>query len=156
MDNWTTPPPRRGPAQTLDPGGELAAGHYDFTFSDVSFTKTEIDECVDVTDTFDGGAAETLGTVCVSGYANPTYFRYSRTIAIPAYGCLSYLNTATFVTNDTGATGSDSVTVQVCRKPPVTGARTMGFWQNKTASRSSGATRPEAAATCRGSTPSRI
>jgi hypothetical protein len=44
---------------------------------------------------------------------------------------VSYTNTATFATNDTSSTGSDSKTVTVCRIPPQTGALTMGFWQNK-------------------------
>ena len=113
------------PEQFLDNGTLLDAGSADFTFSDISFTENAIDECANVTDSYAGA----LGTVCV-GDANPTSFTYSRTIAVPASGCVSYDNTATFTTNDTGATGSDSETVTVCG-PARTGALTMGFWQNK-------------------------
>lgn len=99
-----------------------ATGSADFTFGDP--TKL-IDECVSVTDSYAG----TLGSACV-GNANPKSFTYSRTVPIPASACKSYDNTATFTTNDTGATGSDSQTVTVCG-PADTGALTMGFWQNK-------------------------
>jgi hypothetical protein len=111
--------------QFLDNGAVLDAGTADFTFSNISFTENAIDECVNVTDSYAG----TLGTACV-GDANPKTFTYSRTVPVPANGCVSYDNTATFTTNDTGATGSASQTVTVCG-PAKTGALTMGFWQNK-------------------------
>ncbi len=109
--------------QPLDNGTELAAGSADFTFASISFTETKIDNCVNVTDSFDG----TLGTVCV-GDANPTSFTYSRTIPVPQFGCLPYNNTATFTTNTTGTTGPASQTVTVCG-PAATGALTIGFWK---------------------------
>jgi hypothetical protein len=111
--------------QALDNGKFLTGGSDDFTFADIAFTENKVDECIDVTDSYAG----TLGTVCV-GDDNPTTFNYSRTISVPQYGCQSYDNTATFTTNDTGSTGSDSQTVTVCG-PVRTGALTMGFWQNK-------------------------
>lgn len=111
--------------QFLDNGAVLDADSADFTFETISFTENKIDECVNVSDTYAG----TLGTVCV-GDPNPKAFKYSRTIAIPQFGCQSYDNTATFTTNDTGATGSAGQTVTVCG-PARTGALTMGFWQNK-------------------------
>jgi hypothetical protein len=111
--------------QFLDNGALLAAGSADFTFTSISFAENAIDECASVSDSYAG----TLGTVCV-GDANPTSFTYSRTIPVPAYDCVSYDNTATFTTNDTGATGSASQTVTVCG-PAKTGALTIGFWQNK-------------------------
>jgi hypothetical protein len=111
-------------AQFLDNGALLDAGSADFTFSNISFAENAIDECVNVTDSYAG----TLGTVCV-GDANPKSFTYARTIAVPANDCLSYDNTATFTTNDTGATGSASQTVTVCG-PAKTGALTIGFWKN--------------------------
>lgn len=98
-----------------------ASGTASYDFADA--TINPIDECVNVTDTYAG----TLGTVCV-GNANPTTFIYARTIAVPANDCLSYDNTATFTTNDTGATGSASQTVTVCG-PAKTGASTIGFWK---------------------------
>jgi hypothetical protein len=110
--------------QTLSPSGDhLAAGSADFTSGAVSFTENKIDECVDVTDSQGGN----LGPACV-GDANPTTFTYSRTISVPQFGCQSYDNTATFTTNDTGATGSAGQTVTVCG-PARTGALTMGFWK---------------------------
>jgi hypothetical protein len=87
-------------------------------------TPNLIDECITVTDTYAG----TLGTICVGG-ANPKAYTYSRTIPIPANGCLTYNNTAKFTTNDTGATGSADKSVQVCG-PAATGALTIGFWKN--------------------------
>jgi hypothetical protein len=110
------------PEQFLDNGAFLAADSADFTFSDISFTENAIDECVNVTDSYAGA----LGTVCV-GDANPKSFTYSRAIPVQP-GCVSYDNTATFTTNDTSATGSDSQTVTVCG-PAQTGALTIGFWK---------------------------
>jgi hypothetical protein len=109
--------------QFLDNGALLDAGSADFTFSNIAFTENTIDECINVTDSYAG----TLGTVCV-GDANPTSFTYQRTISVMP-GCASYDNTATFTTNDTGATGSASQTVTVCG-PAKTGALTIGFWKN--------------------------
>jgi hypothetical protein len=112
------------PEQLLDNGNLLAAGSDDFTFNDISFAENTIDECVNVGDSYTGA----LGTACV-GDANPKTFNYSRTISVPANGCQSYDNTATFTTTDTGATGSASKTVTVCG-PARTGALTIGFWKN--------------------------
>jgi len=99
--------------QFLDNGALLQTGSADFTFKDVTFTETKVDECVAVTDTLQG----TLGTVCV-GDPNPTSFNYPRTVPVPATGCVTYNNTATFTTNDLGLTNSDSETVQVCKDEP--------------------------------------
>jgi len=96
--------------------------------ADVKFSTTApnlIDECVTVTDSYAGN----LGQACV-GDANPKSFTYPRTIPVPQFDCQSYDNTATFTTNDSHTTGSDSETVRVCG-PAKTGALTMGFWQNK-------------------------
>ncbi|MBK9712742.1 MAG: hypothetical protein IPO81_15730 [Kouleothrix sp.] len=109
--------------QLLNNGALLAAGSANFTFSDISFTENAIDECVSVSDSYAGA----LGTVCV-GDDNPTSFTYTRTVPVVANACVDYDNTATFTTNDTGATGSASQTVTVCG--PVKGGLTMGFWQN--------------------------
>jgi hypothetical protein len=111
--------------QVLGSSTTMDAGSADFTFQGISFTENTIDECVNVTDSYQGS----LGTACV-GDANPKVFTYSRTIPVPTYDCLSYGNTATFTTNDTEATGSASQSVKVCG-PVKTGALTIGFWQNK-------------------------
>jgi hypothetical protein len=83
-----------------------------------------VDETIAVNDTYAGS----LGTVSV-GDANPTLLTYSRTVDVPVNDCVSYDNTATFTTNDTGTTDSAGQTVQVCG-PAKTGALTMGFWKN--------------------------
>jgi hypothetical protein len=109
--------------QFLDNGALMDAGSADFTFSDIKFTEDKIDECAVVSDSYAGS----LGQVCV-GDPNPKSFNYSRTISVPANGCQSYDNTATFITNDTGATRSAGQTVTVCG-PARTGALTIGFWK---------------------------
>ncbi len=84
------------------------------------------DGSVTVTDTQGG----TLGTVGLSD-PNPKALAYSKSFPVPANGCQSYDNTATFTTNTTNTSGnSNKVTVSVCG-PAKTGALTMGFWQNK-------------------------
>ncbi len=95
--------------------------------ADVDFANAsinEIDECINVSDSYAGD----LGQVC-RGEA-PKTFTYSRTIG-PFATCGDYTidNTATFVTNDTGATGSASQTVNV--HVPCTGgcSLTIGYWK---------------------------
>ncbi len=118
------------PTQFLDNGGLLEAGSSKFTFGDIGFDETRIDECVDVTDVFAGGVSEILGRACSSSDFNPQLFPYSRSVPVPAYDCVGYDNTATFLTSTTGATGSAKASVSVCG-PARTGGLTMGFWQNK-------------------------
>jgi hypothetical protein len=89
-------------------------------------TITEVDECIDVTDTYAGA----LGTVCI-GDALPKTFTYTRTIQPTANDCAGLVidNTAAFETNDTHATGDDDweVTVTV---PCETGCTlTQGYWK---------------------------
>lgn len=85
---------------------------------------SEVDECVDVSDTLKGA----LGTVC-AGDA-PKTFTYSYTVG-PYTTCGDFTvdNTASFVTNDTGATGSSSWTVNV--NVPCAGGCTLtqGYWK---------------------------
>lgn len=111
-----------------------------------------VDECVNVTDAVDGGAAGALGQVCVDEDGNvlvPTNvpsgvtatrkpaggpftsveFTYSRTFAVPQFDCVTHNNVGRFTTTDTGAYGSDSASVQICG-PARTGALTIGFWKN--------------------------
>jgi len=89
---------------------------------------TLVDGCVTVSDSLFGS----LGTVC-STDPSPKTLTYALTFPAPTAPplCVSYTNTATFTTNTTGKTGSASKTVTVCRVPAVTGALTIGFWQNK-------------------------
>jgi hypothetical protein len=106
-----------------------ASGTTDFTgTANVDFdgaTMAEVDECVDVTDTLQGD----LGTVCVAD--SPATFSYSRTITATEEDCdgFSVMNTASFETQDTGATDSDDHTV-VVTVPCDTGCTlTQGYWK---------------------------
>jgi hypothetical protein len=98
----------------------LPAGTASFDAA-LTWTQDTIDECIDVEDDLFGP----LGTVCV-GDPNPTQFNYSLDFDIPEFGCEEFTNTASFVTNDTGSTGSDSVTVTVCSTFE---GCTPGFWK---------------------------
>jgi hypothetical protein len=110
------------PTQTIN-GTELTGNSDTFTVTGIDFTQTKIDDCVNVTDTYAG----TLGTVC-QGDPSPTTFKYSRSVPAPTLGtCVSPNNTATFTTDDTGTTGSDSQTVTVCA---FRAALTIGYWGN--------------------------
>lgn len=89
-------------------------GSYKHVSKDVDFdfgtvTPNAVDECVSVNDSYAG----VLGTVCV-GDPNPKTFTYKRTLTGTPGACTSFDNTAGFTTNDTGATGSASQTVQLC------------------------------------------
>jgi hypothetical protein len=122
--------------QTLDDedGSQLAAGSDSFTTPDpISFNANEIDECVDVKDSNDNSTPHTfcVGDAGEVDNGDGTYsfsFMYSKTFNSPQLGyCLKWENTASFETNDTGATGDDSVTVEVCRfNAPLT----IGYWGN--------------------------
>lgn len=78
-----------------------------------------------VTDVFNGGSPTPLGAE-VWNVATTTFPTYTRTVAVPAeLGCVEYSNTATI----TERSQSASQTVTVCNTD--TGARTIGFWQNR-------------------------
>lgn len=84
---------------------------------------TEIDECIDVTDSYYGD----LGTVC---YADlPVSFQYSRVVgAYATCGDYEVNNTASFVANDTETTGDDSWIVDI--NVPCNGCTlTIGYWK---------------------------
>jgi hypothetical protein len=88
---------------------------------------TNVNKTVTITDTFNG-TTTTLGTVIATTtqpYTTRT-FTYTRRITVTWYPCRSYTNTAKIV--ETGQTASQSVTV--CG-PLNTGAKTIGYWQNK-------------------------
>jgi len=90
-----------------------------------SATVNEVDECVDVSDTFAGA----LGTVCY-GDGVPKTLSYSHSVG-PYEVCGDYtvVNTASFVTNDTGTTGADSWTLSV-HVPCTEGCTlTPGYWK---------------------------
>jgi hypothetical protein len=118
---------------TWDPliGAPDASNTFPFDFSFPDTPTTLVDNCTDVTDTFNGGSADDLGTVCADGthgtlnstlddfdasYTSPTWtFTYSRTVSGVAGTCTDYDNTATFTTTDTSDTDSSGpVEVTVC------------------------------------------
>jgi hypothetical protein len=108
---------------TTDPSSLVggASVTVDVTFGDPT---NLVDECVDASDTYAGP----LGTVCVKD-SLPKTFTYSRWIG-PYSTCGDYTvdNTASFLTNDTGATGFASWTVTVT--VPCAGCTlTPGYWK---------------------------
>lgn len=87
-------------------------------------TVAEVDECIDVVDDKGGD----LGTVCAS--ESPRTFEYSLTVGpYDVCGDYTYVNIASFTTNDTGTTGSSSWTVAV--NVPCAGGCTLtqGYWK---------------------------
>lgn len=84
---------------------------------------TEIDECINVTDSLYGN----LGTVCAS--ASPVTFNYTYTVGpYDVCGMYQVINIASFVTNDSGSTGSSSWTVDI--NVPCGGCSlTPGYWK---------------------------
>jgi hypothetical protein len=114
-----------------DIGSPNTSGTGTATFDFGGVSPSLVDECMDVSDVFSGGAPDQQHTFCVGdqGESNNSFsFSYSRTIAVPLHDCKSYDNTASFKTNDTKTTGSKKVTVTVCG-PATTGALTIGFWK---------------------------
>ena len=98
------------------------SGNANVTFS--SDPSEEVDECVDVTDTYAGA----LGTVCV-GDTLPATFNYTRTVSFSSAECGDHTvdNTATITTNDTATTADDDWSVLVHVLCPF--GCTPGFWQ---------------------------
>jgi hypothetical protein len=112
-------------ATWLDFGSPNTSASFSIDFKFTTPTTT-VNKSITVTDTFNS-VTTTLGTLTATDaqpFASATY-KYSRTIAVPRFGCLAYPNTAKIT--ETGQTASASVTV--CG-PIKTGALTMGFWQN--------------------------
>jgi hypothetical protein len=111
-------------------GNGTAAGTTDYSSVpvDVDFTSpavSEVDECIDVSDTNVGF----LGTVCAD--AAPATFNYSYFIGpftVADCGQLLVENTATFVTSDTGTTGSDNWIISVVVFCPSC-TLTQGYWK---------------------------
>ena len=101
----------------------LAADSDDFTFSDIAFTETQLETCTNVTDAFNGGAADGLGQVCITD-DNPKVLTKYRTSTVQQATCVTYPNIATESAD--GNTDSDYVTV--CGR--VGNGFTLGFWSN--------------------------
>lgn len=88
---------------------------------------TKVDECITVTDSLNGE----LGTVCAD--AAPATFTYALTLGTDALplvcGQNEVVNTASFVTNDTGATGSATVILPVEVSCGTGCTLTQGYWK---------------------------
>jgi hypothetical protein len=92
----------------------------------------EINECVTVTDT----ATSTLGTACAGVDTLPKTFSYTLDLGkniladVPLVcGANTYNNTATFTTNDTAATGTDSASVSANVACVQGCTLTKGYWK---------------------------
>jgi hypothetical protein len=129
---YATPLPSAAPGTTWMRAVVSAPAGFRNAFAPFDFataTVNEVDECVAVTDSMAGA----LGSVC-AGDA-PKTFTYSKTIG-PFSDCGSKTvdNTAAYVTNDSGATGSAGASVQVtvsgCEPPKEVCTRTIGYWKN--------------------------
>lgn len=90
---------------TSDDGSGTGTASVDFSTATINI----VDGTITVTDTFGG----TLGTASYTD-TNPITFTYSHTFTDPPGTCTTHDNTATFTTDDTSTTGSDTKTVKVC------------------------------------------
>jgi drug/metabolite transporter superfamily protein YnfA len=98
------------------------SGSANVTFDDTPTNET--DECINVSDDKYGP----VGNVCASGA--PKTFTYSMSVGpYDVCGMYEFVNTASFVSNDNGDTGSDSWTVSV--NVPCDGGCTLtpGYWK---------------------------
>lgn len=112
------------PSLTATPAG--TAGHTGSAAVAFGAPTTVVDEQITVTDTYAGA----LGTANALTDTLPKSFTYTRTVSyghFPTCGDFTLDNTATFTTNDSGTTGSDSWSVLV-HVPCLEGC-TPGFWQ---------------------------
>jgi len=117
---------------------QFSSDQVPFTFSEAGTpgpAVTEVDKCIDVTDAFNGGAAEAKVTnfcatgLASSGYVTLTGGTYSRYIG-PFAACGDYTvpNTATLTTKTTSTTDTDTWTINV--NVPCTGCTlTQGYWK---------------------------
>src|SRR5207253_9544244 len=81
-----------------------------------------VNDTVSITDTF-GNATPATYSATIGA---PTVITYSKTVAVPVGGCAPYSNVAAIPVVGARA----AVTVKACG-PAVTGALTIGYWQNK-------------------------
>ena len=99
-------------------GSAQGTASYDFA----NATVNRVDESVQVSDA-NSPNPPLPATVTFAGPAKTT-FTYAKSYAGVAGTCKNYDNTASFVANDTGATGSSGQTVTVCVGKDVTVAKT--------------------------------
>jgi hypothetical protein len=117
---------------TVTTSGDVPGGSANANVVFATDPTEEIDECVDVSDTFEGS----LGEVCAADA--PETFNYSVTFSqaegsdiLLECGQNTHTNTASFVTNDTAASGEDSVvvTAQVPCADNSGCTLTQGYWK---------------------------
>jgi hypothetical protein len=110
---------------TVTTSGSVGGGSGTANVSFAGATITHVDESITVTDDYAGS----LGTVTYGVDTLPKTFTYSRWIHFDVCGDYTVDNTASFTTNDTGATGSASWTVTV--HVPCAGGCTLtqGYWK---------------------------
>lgn len=118
-----TDTPAMNEAFAIDANGVEYTGFANIDWSKATLTET--DECATITDSL-GGA---LGTVCTD---QGTFFTFNYTYQVGPYAsCGDYqvVNTASFTTNDTGATGASSWQVDI--NVPCAGgcSLTPGYWK---------------------------
>jgi hypothetical protein len=114
--------PRDAWMRAQSTAGNFRNVHTPFDFS--TATIDEVDECVAVTDSMAGS----LGTVCVGDA--PKTFTYTKTVGgFTQCGEHTVSNTASFLTNDTGATGSAGADVVVTVPCAEGCTRTIGYWK---------------------------
>jgi uncharacterized repeat protein (TIGR01451 family) len=115
---------------TVTTSGLVSGGTATAPVDFASATVTEIDECIDVSD--DNVTPALLGNVCAN--AAPKTFTYLLDIG-PFYdpedcGSDNFVtNTASFMTNDTGATGLDSHTIPITVDCDDGCGLTPGYWK---------------------------
>lgn len=88
---------------------------------------TVIDNCVNVSDAFNGGAPQSLGTVCADQLPKSFAYTASFTWDANALGVCKRIpvpNVASFTTNTTGATGSSTVTINIQNRCDLTVGKT--------------------------------
>jgi hypothetical protein len=77
-----------------------------------------------------GFSATPSGTLPTGTISSSQTYTYTYQVTVP-HNCLTLNNTAMFTATDSATyTGSDATSAKVCRVPVITGALTMGFWQN--------------------------
>ncbi|HET7568021.1 MAG TPA: hypothetical protein VFJ91_08535 [Gaiellaceae bacterium] len=109
-----------GSAAATPNGSTWAAAPVDFG----SVDPTRVNGTATIADSWQG-LLGSLAATDAAPFASAAY-TYQRSIAVPAWNCVTYPNTATIA--ETGQWASQSVSV--CG-PAKTGALTIGYWQNK-------------------------
>jgi hypothetical protein len=113
------------PQQTLLNQAPLEANSATFTFTKIAFAQTNVDDCVDVSDTL---VPAGLGSsVCAT-----QSFQYANTVNGTPGTCAPQANTASYKTDTLGITGSAGTSVQYCDPADLTVKNTGGTSYTRT------------------------